>query len=108
MVYVFCEKIVKNRLAGVRTAFRRCISKKMYDKIVSCASEITCDLYYFIRHAESSPKPATAHAVGAEQLLAKSAMLKITNQYCGQVHDSHSVYCGSIRARKVEAGVMAY
>ena len=66
-VYVFCEKILKNRLDGVSTAFRRGISKKMYVKKVSCASEIICDLYYFIRHAESSPKPATAHAVGAEQ-----------------------------------------
>ena len=60
------KKIVKNRLAGIRSAFRRDISKKMYVNLVSCASEITCDLYYFIRHAGSSPKPATAHAAGAE------------------------------------------
>ena len=47
-VYVFCRKIPKKCFAGVREIFRRGISKKTCDKIVSWASEISFGWYYFI------------------------------------------------------------
>ena len=48
-VYVFYRKIPEKRFAGVRETFRGGISKKSFVKIVSWASEISFDWYYFIR-----------------------------------------------------------